>query len=348
MIRRSIPGMQIFLDIRLAQLSNPSVVAIGNFDGVHLGHQALLCLVRAQADAITARTGQSAHAGLITFDPHPLSVLRPDLPLLLLTTPTERMELAAQCGLDLGIVHPFTRETAALTATEFMALLREHLNMVCLVAGPDFALGKDRSGNLASLRGLGKEMGYEVVVMDPYDQGVRPVRSREVRTLLEEGAVAEAAALLGRPYSVTGVVVAGEKRGRQIGVPTANSQIPAHKLLPGDGVYATRTWIGGSDQTAPQPSVTNIGMRPTVGGLHRTVETHLLDFPTGTQSGNLYGQTLVVDFVQRLRGEQKFANLDDLVAQIQRDIVQGRVVLGSSPFTHPSFSQAVTGNEQKK
>lgn len=317
-------AMQIIRDLRSAHLAGPAVFSVGNFDGIHRGHQALLAELRRVADR---ECGPHARTGILTFDPHPVVVLRPGASVKLLTTPMERAILAGQYGVDIAVIQPFTPEIAALEPRTFMALAVEHLGLAALVAGPDFALGRQRSGNLEVLSELGDEMGYRVVVLEPVDWQGKAVRSNAIRQLIEEGQVAEAADLLGRAYHVSGVVVEGDHRGRQIGVPTANLQPPADKLWPADGVYATRTTIQDDPEGRVYPSVTNLGTRPTVGGVDHRFETHLLDFPLPGASDDLYGRSLTVEFVQRLRGEQRFAGLPELVAQIHADIAAAREIL---------------------
>lgn len=324
--------MQIITDVRSVHLRRPTALTIGNFDGLHRGHQALLLELRRFAAELAAAGPDDGVEGtapvataLLTFDPHPLAILRPDLDLKLLTTPLERLRLAGALGIDLGIIQPFTQETAALEPAEFMGWLKRHINLAALVVGPDFAMGRNRAGNPAVLAALGEQLGYRLRVIEPVDWQGQSVRSNAIRRLIAEGRVEEAGELLGRPYHVSGVVVAGDRRGHQIGVPTANLQPPANKLWPADGVYATRTWL--HDTGAVYNSVTNLGVRPTVDGLHHRLETHLLDFPPAGQDGDLYGQTLTVEFIRRLRGEQRFSGLPELVAQIQRDIAAARSLL---------------------
>lgn len=312
--------MLTFRDIRQAHLPGPTALTIGNFDGLHLGHQVLLDQLRTVAQQ-AAETGQPPlGTALITFDPHPMAVFRPNEPLLLMTSARERLALAAQHRIDFGIVHPFTRSTADLQAHEFIALLKQHLGLAALVVGPDFALGRNRSGDIKRLADLGQEYGYSLHVMSPFHLEGQPVRSSRVRELLLTGNVAEAAQLLGRRYLVEGVVQSGDQRGRTVGIPTANVMAPANKLLPADGVYATRTYVCSTTGAAAYDSVTNIGVRPTVDGTERRVESHLLHFPPADQIDDLYGQSLTVEFLQRLRGEQRFASVGDLVRQIHLDI----------------------------
>jgi riboflavin kinase/FMN adenylyltransferase len=324
--------MQILIDIDQAQLPGPTFLTIGNFDGLHRGHQALLRHLQTLAEDAYRQQRFSARpqTGLVTFEPHPLAVLRPDLPNLLLTTPQERLALAASLGIDLGVIQRFTPALAQLEAHEFMGLLKRHLGLAALVVGPDFALGRNRSGDLDTLRRLGPQLGYELHVVEPVHWHGKPVRSSLIRRALQAGEVAEAADLLGRFYTVTGEVVEGDRRGQQIGIPTANVQPPPEKLLPANGVYATRTYVqvGAAAQTFA--SATNLGVRPTVDGLHHRIETHLLNFPPPGHDGNLYGQIVQVEFIEHLRGEQRFSGLDALVAQIHADIAQARQILGQN------------------
>ncbi len=315
--------MQIIHDLTGTSIPGPTVLTNGNFDGLHRGHRALLEKVQTLASAY----GDSAKSAILTFDPHPLAILRPGYTLQLLTTPIERLHLAADLGIDLGILQPFTGDFAALSPADFMRLLKRALGLKVLMVGPDFALGRNRSGDLPTLAALGTELGYRVEVIEPVDWHGRSVRSSVIRTLIEEGEVSAAAELLGRHYSMTSQVVEGDHRGRTIGFPTANLQPPANKLLPANGVYAT---IAHLDQQPNQPifaSVTNIGVRPTVDGINLHIEPHLLDFPSAGVSDNLYGQTLTLEFVARLRGEQRFPNLDTLKAQIAADVHAARLVL---------------------
>lgn len=313
--------MRIFRDIREANLPGPTFLTIGNFDGLHRGHQMLLGRLHQNA---TAHAGSAA---LLTFHPHPLRVLRPGTPLELLTTPEERLTLAGELGIDVGVIQPFTPELAQLDPPAFLQLLVRHLGLAGLTVGPDFALGRNRAGNLDVLAALGQEMGFEMDVMQPVQVAGEEVRSYTIRQALVSGEVERAAGMLGRNYSISGVVVEGDRRGRTIGIPTANLRVDEERLLPADGVYANWVW---PDDPATAPwlaGVTNIGMRPTVGGRERRVECHIFDFPQAGESGDLYGKRVTLAFVQRLRPEQRFENLDGLIAQIQRDMAAARAIL---------------------
>ncbi|RME60644.1 MAG: riboflavin biosynthesis protein RibF [Caldilineae bacterium] len=256
-----------------------------------------------------------------------MQVLRPNQPVQLLSSPEERLDLAEALGIQVGVIQTFDRTFAQLSAREFVQLLVDHLGLARLVVGPDFALGRDRAGDIPTLVQLGQELGFDVSVLSPVDLEGDEVRSFVVRRTIAQGDVARARDFLGRCYCVVGEVVHGDGRGRTIGIPTANLQVPPERLLPGDGVYATWTRLG-TDPDAPRlASVTNIGVRPTVNGHRRQVETHIFDFPPAGQSGDLYGQTLVLEFVRRLRGEKRFESLDALVAQIHKDMDAARSVL---------------------
>lgn len=318
--------MHTFSDLRQASLPGPTFLTIGNFDGVHIGHQALI--LRAGELAAAADGGRTA---ILTFAPHPLTVLRPGVRLLELSTPSERLSVAASLGVNYGIIQPFTAEIAQMEARDFVALLKQHLGLAGLVVGPDFALGRNRGGDAAALRRFGEEMGFSLEIVFPVEWRGQPARSSTIREALLRGDVAEAAGFLGRPYAVAGPVQHGDQRGRKIGIPTANIGYGADKLLPANGVYATIARYCTPQWAYEFQSVTNIGVRPTVDGLHHRVEAHLLDFPPPELPDDLYGELLTVEFIERLRGEQRFQGLDELVAQIQHDIEQARRLFGRRP-----------------
>jgi riboflavin kinase/FMN adenylyltransferase len=320
--------MQQFIDIDQAHSAGPTFLTVGNFDGLHQGHKALLRRMQQLADA-SYREGRFVtrpQTGIITFEPHPLAVLHPAHMPLLLSTPQERLALAAQFGIEIGVIQTFTPALAQLDAHAFMSLLKHHLQLVALVVGPDFALGRNRSGDLATLRRLGEALDYELHVVEPFAQQEKTVRSSTIRQALSEGDVVTAAGLLGYYYNVTGLVVEGDRRGRQLGFPTANIETAPTKLLPANGVYATLVTLGAQRVDKRFQSVTNLGVRPTVDGLHRRLETHLLNFPVPGINDNLYGQVLRVEFLARLRDEQRFSGLEALVAQILTDIAQAQQI----------------------
>ena len=309
--------MEVFDGFPEPSITQPVYLTIGNFDGVHRGHQMLVSEL-----ALAAHTSGGV-AGLLTFEPHPVAVLRPDLKVPRLTTNGERAELLAALGLDFVIVLPFTRETAATPAADFVATLTAHLPLRELWVGPDFALGRGRDGNTERLAELGRDMGYALRVVAPFDWQGEAVRSSRVRSLLaEEGAVEQAGALLGRPYRVWGEVVKGAQRGQRLGFPTANLRLPEDRLVPAYGVYACWAWRGDTGY----PAVVNVGVRPSFDNGAPSVEAYLVNF-----SGDLYGETLGLSFIQRLRGEKKFADIDQLVEQIRRDVAAAAKILANPP-----------------
>jgi riboflavin kinase/FMN adenylyltransferase len=291
-----------------------SIVTVGAFDGIHLGHQALI-------GGLVARAREEGRvAGLVTFYPHPLAVLRPDRPAQYLTTPGEKAALLEPLGLDWMVVVLFTPQLAQMPARAFVQALVQRLRMHVLWVGPDFALGRDRAGDLPTLRELGREMGFEVYEVPYYGRDSTKVSSTHIRTLVRRGHVEEAARLLGRRYSVSGEVVHGAHRGRCLGYPTANLDVHPDRVVPANGIYATFACLG----SERRDSVTSIGIRPTFDGGERRIETYLLDY-----RGDLYGHDLVVEFVARLRPEKRFADVEALVAQIDRDVAQTREILGA-------------------
>jgi riboflavin kinase/FMN adenylyltransferase len=297
-----------------ASFLQDSWVTIGTFDGVHRGHQTLLrqLVTEAQAD--------HSQSVVLTFHPRPASVLQGVSGPFYLTSPEERAEQMGKLGVDVVFTLPFTRQTATTSAEEFMQQIHKHLGLRALLVGEDFALGRGREGNPARLRQIGQSLGYAVHVITRTADGEQPISSTRIRTLLNEGNVTTAAALLGRPYSLQGEVVHGAGRGRTIGIPTANIAYWPEQILPANGVYACRAaWQGQA-----WPAAANIGLRPTFNGEKTlSIEAHLLDF-----SGDLYGQTVRLEFLQRLRGEQKFASVAALIEQIREDIRETRLVAG--------------------
>jgi riboflavin kinase / FMN adenylyltransferase len=306
--------MQVIDDLAHARLQGETILTIGAFDGVHRGHQALIASVIERARA----TGRQA--ALMTFHPHPAVVLAPARAPKYLTTPGEKIALLEELGLDLVVLLPFNHDVANTTAQDFMRMVRERLGLRELWVGADFALGRGREGNVDRLRELGQEMGYEVHVMPPVIEGGAPISSTRIRGLIQHGEVAEAAQLLGRYPSVSGEVVSGARRGRQFGFPTANLEVRDERGVPANGVYAVFALLGATRY----PAVANVGVRPSFDNGERTVETYIFDFDQ-----EIYGCDLVVEFVARLRDERRFREIDELIAQIERDSEQAREMLAA-------------------
>ncbi len=292
-----------------------TVLTIGNFDGVHRGHQELIRIVVERARSI------GADAAVLTFHPHPLSVLKPNIQVKRLNSQEERAELLASLGIDLLVMYPFTRETAQTSARDFVRALKEKLRMKELWVGPDFALGRNREGDIPRLKELGRELGFEVHVFPTFVWHGQAVHSTDIREMVSSGRVEAASELLGRPYRLSGQVVAGARRGKKIGFPTINvSPCPGH-LMPATGVYAAWAVIGDGSR---YPAVVNVGRRPTFDGDRIVVEAHLLDFV-----GEVYGWEVELWFHKRLRDEMKFPGVAELVEQIGRDIENARKILGA-------------------
>jgi riboflavin kinase/FMN adenylyltransferase len=295
-----------------APLAAP-VCAIGNFDGVHLGHRRLLDLAVARARALGGRSV------VLTFEPHPAKVLAPRLAPPLICAPRRKQELLAERGVDVLVIEPFDAQTAAQPAAAFVDVtLVRRLGVREVVVGYDFTFGKGRSGTAASLAAAGAERGFAVHVVPQVTVDGLVASSTKIRELLHEGNVAGARLLLGRDFDLDGEVVRGAGRGRQIGVPTANIAA-AGELTPRPGIYATRVSVEGGPW---RPAATSLGTNPTFGGTALSLEAHLLDF-----SGDLYGKRVRVAFVAWLRGEERFPSVEALVAQIRADIAQTRAAL---------------------
>ncbi|MBJ7610160.1 MAG: bifunctional riboflavin kinase/FAD synthetase [Candidatus Dormibacteraeota bacterium] len=290
----------------------PVVLTIGNFDGVHRGHQALLDEVRVTAASMDAQTA------LLTFNPHPRCVLDPARCPQSLTTVAEKRDLLAHGGLDRLVVLGFTREVSSWGAEQFCDLLGDAFDLRALVVGHDFALGHKRQGDIAFLRDYGARHGIAVMQVGEVRAEAGAVSSSRIRELVSAGDVTGAMLLLGRPYFMDARVEHGKEVGRHLGYPTANLSIATEKCLPQAGVYAMWVRVGGRWHMA----ATNVGYRPTFGGDRLTVEAYLLDF-----SGDLYDHDVRAVFVERLREERAYASVDELVAQIGRDVDQARRLL---------------------
>ncbi len=299
--------MRHLRDFEDAEPKTDSLVAIGVFDGVHRGHQNLIRnLVRCARAA-----GQQAI--VVTFFPHPDKVLDKTSERYYLTSPEKRAQLLLTLGVNSVITLPFDESIRQLSASAFVDKLVRNLRMKELWVGADFALGFQREGDVPYLRAKGSSLGFTVNAVDLItDHGsAKQISSSRIREQLRHGDVANARAMLGRSYALEGLVVAGEGRGRAIGIPTANLSVWDEQLAPANGVYATWAVLGDVRYMA----ATNIGQRPTFAGEHVTVEAHLLDF-----SGDIYGEKIALHFEKRLRAERRFEGLEGLLAQIDKDI----------------------------
>lgn len=294
-----------------------NVVTVGTFDGIHRGHQEVIREIVRRARSTGARSV------LVTFDRHPLQVVRPEVAPAVLTTPAEKKEFLAATGLDYLVFLTFTRQLSRLTPREFVEqILVERIGVTDLVIGYDHGFGHDRAGDAETLRGVGRERGFTVDVVPPVKNGVDPVSSTRIRAAVERGDLASARHGLGRPYSVLARVVRGEGRGRGLGFPTANLEAgDPRKLVPAPGIYAVR--VSGAGLVGASGAL-HLGPRPTFEGSPPSMEVHLMDW-----EGDLYGQEVRVDFVEKIRGVEWFDSPEALVVQMHRDVAAVRARLAS-------------------
>jgi riboflavin kinase / FMN adenylyltransferase len=304
--------MQILRD-DLSDFDGETILTIGKFDGIHIAHQQLIRTIQERSRALGVR------GAVVTFDPHPAAVLSPESAPLLLTPLPEKIALLDVLGLDLLVLLTFNREMMQTRAADFLQYLTAGLRPRELWVGEDFAMGYRREGNVDFIRKWTGPRGIEVQSIPLVSLDGKVVSGSTIRELIMAGEVEASRRLLGRPPGVSGVVHRGDQRGRSIGFPTANILPEATHLLPANGVYASRTRLASGEYV---PSVTNVGTRPTFNGQRRQVETHLLDW-----SGDLYDETILIQFLHRLREEKKFSGIEMLRAQIGADVAQARELL---------------------
>ena len=292
-------------------IESPTSATIGNFDGVHAGHKRILKAVRETAES------KGLSSCVITFHPHPQKVLQNiDIPLLMPIR--ERLRLLGNEGIDFVTCYTFTKEISKITAKDFISeMLIDRLKVKHLIIGPDFSFGRKREGNAELLKTMGKIYDFETNVLGPVFIDNEVVSSSAIRNLLKEGDTRKAARFLGYFYYIEGQVTEGEKRGRQIGYPTANLETD-WDILPKTGVYATRAYL----DDKKLESITNIGYRPTFGSSKLLIETHIFDF-----NSDIYGKRLRLEFVERIRDEKRFESVDALVAEIRLDVEKVKEVL---------------------
>ncbi len=302
--------MKIFHGIENANIMKPTVLTLGVFDGLHLGHQKIMQTVVERSRAA------NAVPTAITFDPHPRSVLYPESAPPLLQTLDQRLANFDVLGIEQAIVVPFTLEFAAQPAEDFLRdIIHDRLHAREVYLGKGFAFGRDRGGNIDLLRKMSSELGFVADEVDEVQLRGRRISSSAIRRLLDEGRVNMVRRMLGRPYGVEGVIIRGDRRGHTIGFPTANLK-PHNRVIPRFGVYATATLIDGTWRR----SITNIGVRPTFEkDSDPSIETYIFDF-----SDDLYGDVLRVRFLHRIRDERKFSGIVELKAQIERDTERAR------------------------
>lgn len=345
--------LSVWITSSLATALTPTAVALGNFDGIHRGHQRVIQPILQTAGAAQSSTETSLteagqelgnstsllaenslcqagretghnYATVATFNPHPREFFTGEK-WKLLTPQAEKVQQLSRLGVEQLVLLPFDQELASLSPQEFVEkILVQQLGVTHVSVGQDFCFGHRRAGTSSDLQAIASSYGIEVTIVSLQTSQGERISSSIIRQALQQGEIIQANQLLGRPYSLTGVVVKGQQLGRTIGFPTANLQLPPEKFLPRLGVYSVRVYGVPTAPTSSQAGVMNIGQRPTVNGTHLTVEVHLLDW-----SGDLYGQTLTVNLEQFLRPEQKFASLDELKAQIQADCAAARAFIQS-------------------
>jgi len=297
--------MEIERELASVSPQKETIITIGVFDGVHAGHRYLLERLRRQA------INRSLLSAVVTFDPHPQSVLHPNKPLAYLSNLEDRINTFRELGIDVIAVLTFSPDVAKLTARQFMYLVKRQLKMRHLMVGSDFTLGQDRHGNAQLLSALGREMKFGVEIIPPYTVNGEVVSSTLIRQALAQGDMQKVRRLMGHYFCLRGKTITSDKRGRILGFPTANLDVKPQQASPGNGVYATLTYVDGKRFS----SATNIGIRPTFGGTKKLLETHLLNY-----DGDLHDREIKVEFVRKLRDEQRFPSSEELRAQIARDV----------------------------
>lgn len=296
------------------EFKNP-VLTIGNFDGVHLGHQHLFAKVKERAAQIGGETI------VYTFDPHPMEILAPERKPLLITSFAEKLRLIAEQGINVIICAPFSKKFANQTPDDFVKkILHEQIKIRYLYVGHDYTFGKDRRGDISLLKDLGEKLGFQVEVVRAVKVNGKIVSSTRIREFIQQGLMEEAAHMLGRFYLIQGQVIPGHGRGsKKLGFPTANIQ-PENSLIPKPGIYATWSFYAGKKYA----SVANLGWNPTFHDQNFSIEVHILDFHQ-----DIYGETLRVEFVKRIRDEIMFARPEELSKQIKQDIIKAKEFLKS-------------------
>jgi len=291
-----------------------SIVTIGTFDGVHIGHQKII------EELVLAAKKENCNSVLLTFFPHPRMVLQKDNSIKLINTIDERIEILKQTGLDYLIIHPFDTAFSRLLALDFVRdILVNHLNTFQLVIGYDHRFGRNREGDFEQLEEYGEMYDFSVHEIPAQDVNAISISSTKIRKALSKGEIRKVTEYLGHAFSISGTVVKGERLGNTIGYPTANLEIAeSYKLIPKNGVYVVRSKINDSYVNG----MMNIGVRPTVNGMHQTIETHFFDFDT-----DLYGQKLQIELIAFLREERKFDSVEALKNQLEKDKINSLVLL---------------------
>ncbi len=308
--------MTIFTSLETTELKRPQVISVGNFDGGHLGHAYMLKIARDTA------VNLQSEVTAVTFWPAPMMVLRPDAHLRFLTPGLEKAAALEQTRLvDHIVMIPFSHEIAQLNAEEFLQMLLEYIPISALVEGDDFRLGHNRSGDSHIVSGFAGAHNFTTTYIPRLQDANGPISSTRIRESIQFGDMVSAENMLGRPYAAKGVVIHGDARGRQLGFPTANLRVSEHKLLPVNGIYAVQVIREKFPNTLLRGAA-SIGTNPTFNGQEHRLEVYILDF-----NSTIYDEQLEIQFIQRLRGEEKFSGADELIEQMSRDVEEVRRVL---------------------
>jgi len=306
--------MKVYFGLPEDKIADACCVTMGSYDGLHLGH------MHVWNTLMNIAKDNSYVPVFITYEPHPKCIIEPDNCPQALTTLDERLEFMESAGAEIAIIIEFNKRIAAMPARDFIANLCEHINIKHIVVGADHTFGKDRAGNPQLLKEYGLEFGFEVTIVEDKTVDGQRLHSSQIRHLLRLGEVEAAAKLLGRNYTLTSHVEHGSGVGRKIGFPTINLVITPNKLIPGRGVYACWAYL----RQRKYMSAVNVGYRPTFGANRLTVEAYILDF-----DGDLYNEKVTLEFVKRLRDEEKYNSVEELIDQIKKDVDQTRAILDS-------------------
>lgn len=299
-------------DLKNHRIKKPSLLAIGVFDGVHLGHQHLF------SNLIKTSKDNNLLSAVLTFKNHPGTILNPDFHAQLVTTTQDKIKLIESTGVDFVVPISFDKELSQLSAKSFIELLQKHLNMKGLSVGPDFHMGANREADVSKLSILGKEMGFFVNTPSLFEKTKIPVRSSSVRSSLLSGDIELANSILGRKFSLSGEVIKGFQRGKDLGFPTANLSFDGNQIIPKNGIYATQVTLNNNLFNG----ATSIGTNPTFNNEHKSIETFILDF-----NRNIYGENIKVEFISKIRDEETFNSTEDLIIQMENDVKKIQQIL---------------------
>ena len=304
--------MQYLNDLKQHEIKKESLLAIGVFDGVHLGHQHLF------NNLINTAKDHQLLSGVLTFKNHPATVLNSNFKPQLITSPVEKIKLIESTGIDFVVPITFDKTLANLSAKSFIELIQKHLNMKGISVGPDFHMGTNREADVTKLQTMGLKMGFFVNIPTLYEKTEIPVRSTSVRNSLISGNIKLANSILGRNFSLSGKIVKGFQRGKELGFPTANLSFDENQLIPENGIYATKVYL----KNITYNGATSIGTNPTFQNQHKTIETFILNF-----NQDIYGESIKLEFIDKIRDEQSFKSVESLIIQMKEDVQKIQQIL---------------------